>query len=291
MMKNKRGWINVVISIVPYFLIVFLFQYFGAAISGSDLSKMDTEEFSMKEFFVINLTGLIGTILALWLLKKFVDKNRFDTLGFYKKNIRKDILLGLLFGFVIMLLGFLILTATRQLMIDTIRFDAADLLLTTAIYIIVAFAEEMYFRGYVLNNLMLSFNKYIALVLSALFFAIVHTANPDFTIWSFVGIFIAGLFLGLSYIFTKNLWFPIALHFSWNFFQSFFGFNVSGMDTYSLFTTRYKVENIWNGGRFGFESSMLGFLFQVAAILFVYWLFNKREKGVNKENERISEIN
>ena len=30
---------------------------------------------------------------------------------------------------------------------------------------------------------------------------------------------IAGLFLGINYIYTRNLWFSIFFHFSWNFFQ------------------------------------------------------------------------
>jgi membrane protease YdiL (CAAX protease family) len=39
----------------------------------------------------------------------------------------------------------------------------------------------------------------------------------------------AGLLLGAAYIYAKNLWFPIAIHFAWNFTQSaIFGANVSG---------------------------------------------------------------
>jgi membrane protease YdiL (CAAX protease family) len=44
-----------------------------------------------------------------------------------------------------------------------------------------------------------------------------------------LNIFLAGIFLGAYYINRRNLWFPIGLHFAWNFCQgSVFGFEVSG---------------------------------------------------------------
>ncbi len=87
----------------------------------------------------------------------------------------------------------------------------------------------------------------------------------------------AGLLFGLSYIYTKNLWFPIALHFSWNFFQgTVFGFNVSGKETYSLIITKENSFNIWNGGNFGFEGSILSILFQIFAIGIVFLIFKNR---------------
>ena len=97
-----------------------------------------------------------------------------------------------------------------------------------------------------------------------------------------LGLFLAGLLFGSPCIYTKSLWFPIALHFSWNFFQgTIFGFNVSGMDTYSFITTKEDFANIWNGGGFGFEGSWLCILFQLLALLIVYFVFKKRMGSEN----------
>lgn len=275
--SRKRGIVNVLMSILPYFLIVGIFQYIASLLVNLDIRKVDTEEMSSLQFFVINLVGLMGTIFALWLILKFVDKKPFSDLGFSGQNAIRDIVLGVLFGLVIMLVGFLTLKLSRQISVDSIQFNALSMILAIAIFVIVAFAEEMYFRGYVLNNLMRSYGKFTALVISALFFAMVHLLNPDFSFSSFIGIFLAGLLLGMSFIFTKSLWFPIALHFSWNFFQSFFGFNVSGTNTYSLINTKFNTETIWNGGKFGFESSLLAVLFQLVAIAIVFYIFKNRK--------------
>ena len=83
--------------------------------------------------------------------------------------------------------------------------------------------------------------------------------------------------MGVSYVFTKNLWFPVALHFSWNFFQSMFGFRVSGLDSYSIIEFSIVENNLLNGGEFGFESSILsiGILIMGTYLIFKYFKKSK----------------
>jgi hypothetical protein len=98
-------------------------------------------------------------------------------------------------------------------------------------------------------------------------------------ILSLIQLFIGGLLLGIPYIITRNLWFSIGLHFSWNFFQgTIFGFNVSGIENYSIIQTKYNTANIWNGGLFGFEGSILCLILQIVAIALILLKFNKEEK-------------
>ena len=79
---------------------------------------------------------------------------------------------------------------------------------------LVAFTEELVFRGYLLNNLMQSINKKTALFASAFIFAAAHSFNPAFNQTALINILLAGLLLGINYIFTRNLWFGILLHLS-----------------------------------------------------------------------------
>jgi hypothetical protein len=59
-----------------------------------------------------------------------------------------------------------------------------------------------------------------------------------------------------------------------------FGFNVSGMDTYSLIEFEILENNNINGGDFGFEGSFLSILFSV---IMIYYLNNyyKKFKSTN----------
>ena len=138
---------------------------------------------------------------------------------------------------------------------------------------------------------MYSFNKYVALILSSFLFSILHGLNPDFSFISFIDLFLAGIMLGLPYTFNKNLWFPIALHFSWNFFQSLFGFNVSGLDSYSLIEFSIPEPNLINGGGFGFEGSILSMIMQVIVIVVMYVVYNRNQVKIQNAQKKCSKEN
>nr|MDE6348537.1 CPBP family intramembrane metalloprotease [Bacteroides sp.] len=76
----------------------------------------------------------------------------------------------------------------------------------------------------------------------------------------FLNIVLAGCFLGASYVYTRNLCFPITLHWFWNWIQGpLLGYNVSGNEfgQESLLVVRFPVDSLINGGSFGFEGSVL----------------------------------
>lgn len=274
---NHKGWLRVLALIIPYVLIVGGFQVLAMVILGLDYANYDEHKSSIQEFIIL-VFNLLGTLLLLWNFMKYVDKEKFVDFGFHIKGRLKDFKIGIGIGVIAISAGYVLLVFFNQIYFDKICFNFYELIISFSFFIIVAIVEEVLFRGYILKNFMLSFNKYVALALSSLLFTLVHTANPNFDSFAFFDLFMAGILLGLSYIFTKNLWFPIALHFSWNFFQTHFGFNVSGQDFYSLIEFEIKEKNLLNGGEFGFEGSIFSIIFQIIAIFFIYNYFKKESK-------------
>lgn len=226
----------------------------------------DLEAVTTLQKLVVALFGLMGTLLVVFIFMTKVDREPFQNLGLNFIDHQKDIVVGISTGLLIMGTGLLILLALNQLGPLEIDYLGDEFLMTIVLFLLVAISEEIVFRGYVLKNLMLSMNKSIALVLSAILFTLAHAANPNLSLIGYANLFLAGILLGLPYIYTKNLMFPIAFHFSWNFFQSIFGFNVSGLDSYSLIAFNIPEDTILNGGDFGFEGSMIAILFQVLMI-------------------------
>jgi membrane protease YdiL (CAAX protease family) len=267
-----KGWQRILLLIIPYFFIVGVFQFFGLIIAGVDYKDLDATK-TTEQHVIISLFGVIGTFIVLWVFMKFVDKEKFANLGFQIKNRLKDINAGLIFGFLIMGIGLILLLSLNQVEFLKLNFSFKELMLSILVYIIVSITEEVLFRGYILRNFMYSFNKYGALILSSLLFSLMHGFNPNMDWFSYLNLFLAGILLGASYVYTKNLWFPIALHFSWNFFQTLFGFNVSGQEFYSLIEFKITEKNILNGGDFGFEGSILSIIAEVLLIatIFVYY--------------------
>ena len=284
---NHKGWLTAILSIIPFFIFVSFFQGFGVGLSSvlgeRGIIDFDFDKYleieDMKDFLVadtiIQYFDLIGVLLLLWILMRFVDKEPFIKLGFSLKGKINDIILGMTLGLLLMAVGYTILILLGEIKFIGFNYDLKNIILLFLLFIAVSIAEETYVRGYVLKNLLKSFNPIISLIISSAIFSLLHFFNPNVNYIALTELFIAGILLGISYVYTKNLWFPIALHLSWNFFQVMFGFNVSGMDTYSLIEFEIIENNNINGGDFGFEGSYLSILFSLIMMYFLWKYYKK----------------
>ncbi len=281
-MKGKnRGWISVLLIIIPYLIIVGFFQFFGMLISGKDLNDLSIPDTPIQTL-IGSFFAMLGTLLVLWIFMKYVDKEKFVNLGLHIKNRKTDFILGIVLGIVVMGIGYELLVLLNEISFDKIVFDPINILISVALFTCVAIMEEILFRGYILRNLMISFNKYIALIISSLLFSLMHGMNPNMDGFSAMSLFLAGILLGISYIYTKNLWFPIALHLSWNLFQTLFGFNVSGQDFYSVIEFKTQENNLLNGGAFGMEGSILSIIANVLIIAGIIVYYTKYKVSLNE---------
>tara|TARA_R100000789_G_scaffold96672_1_gene98450 strand:+ start:480 stop:1331 length:852 start_codon:yes stop_codon:yes gene_type:complete len=272
---QKMGWIRVLLLIFPYVIIVGIFQIIGYIIGG--ISFEEKLQLTTTESFIISIATLLGTLTVLFLFMRFVEKRKFKELGLKIKDRGFDLLAGVIIGLVVMATGFFLLIVLNEINVQNFNLDLEEVLLSIGVFTAVSISEELLCRGYIQRNLMYSFNNYIALIVSSLLFALAHSFNPNLSWIALAGLFGAGILLGLSYIYTKNLWFPISLHFSWNLFQAYFGFNVSGQEFYSIVEFNIAEENILNGGKFGFEASIFSLILQIALILLIFKYYQKRK--------------
>lgn len=74
--------------------------------------------------------------------------------------------------------------------------------------ILPAICEEIFFRGFMQTMAINVFkNKYIAVVVTAVIFSVLHG-----DMFNFIPRFVLGIFLGGLFIYTQNIWFPIIAH-------------------------------------------------------------------------------
>ncbi len=132
-----------------------------------------------------------------------------------------------------------------------------------------AVGEELLFRGVLFRILERATGTLTALSVSALLFGLAHIANPNATLFSSLAIAIeAGLLLGLAFVATRNLWFPIGIHLAWNFTQGgIFGASVSGFASHGLVKTVFLGPDSLTGGAFGPEASVISLALCVALAL------------------------
>ncbi len=114
-------------------------------------------------------------------------------------------------------------------------------------------------------------------LVSSILFGVAHIGNSHITLIGFFNITLSGVLFALIYLKFKNLSAPIAMHFTWNFFQgSVLGYPVSGHDGWSLAKVNYiSKSEILSGGLFGAEGSVVLIPISLFAIL-IFFVRTKR---------------
>lgn len=270
----RRGWIRAMLFCMCY-LLVFI-------IAGSIYTSLQRRvTVSTQVFFFWSfIVSFFFSLLTVYVFRRAIDRQSFRSLGFEWKHHERDAGIGLLLGLVLLGIESLILYFTGHLAWTGVTVNFTDLFSGMMIMLLVAISEETVFRGYILNNLMQSINKWVALAISSLLFALFHAGNPGITPLALLNIFLSGLVLGLNYVYTKNLWFAIMFHFSWNFFLGpVLGYEVSGLGLSSLLEQDITGPDWLTGGEFGLEGSVLDGSFSIIAFALLMPAFAKATAG------------
>lgn len=272
--------IRILLTFISVLIASGLFQILGYIALGLDLSNYGLpQEFSLYEHSIMQFFGLIGTLIVVFLFRKYCDLKSIFSMGFFIKNNYKDLFWGFLSATLIISTGTLILLIIKDITTIGYSLDSNNFSYGFLLFTIVALKEEILCRGYILNNLMGVMNKYLALAISSLIFVLMHSFSSNLSWFGTLNLFIAGILLGSTYIYTKNLWFPISFHLFWNFIQGcVFDYNVSGLNVNSIFEFDMPIKNYFNGGDFGFEGSWLCTLLILCAVILIHYYYSRSNK-------------
>lgn len=281
LLKERKG-IPAVASIFIYMglflVLISLFSVVIYALWGPSVAQGGVHSYSMYQLSILQLSTFISALVPALFLLRFLDHRPFSDLGFGMKGRGKDILYGMLMAMVLYGVGFGCSLALGVVEVVDFQWNPLQLLSSFFFFILVALTEEMMVRGYLLGRMLRTrINKFLALFISSLIFACMHLLNPHVTWLSMLNLVLAGMLLGVSYLYTRNLWFPISLHLFWNWIQgSVLGYEVSGNQFGgSLLKLQLSNQTMINGGAFGFEGSIVCTVLELILIGSLIWWFEK----------------
>jgi uncharacterized protein len=205
--------------------------------------------------------------VAMAAVERFAAGTMPQAMGFNPRFALRDSVLGCALGTVLFSAVVLELRVAGLYRVETVHVSwdvaiAALLLLGDAI------VEELLFRGILFRLIEESAGSWIALAVSALLFGLAHSANPGASWFSSLAIAVeAGVLLGAAFVVTRNLWFPIGLHFAWIFFEGpVYGTQISGhVFLQSAVAARVAGPAILTGGQFGPEAGLFAIVTAVVA--------------------------
>lgn len=245
----------------------------GVIVIGQIVIEKLLDLFTISSDIKNLIEGIVMAILAVGsytLFFNLYEKRSITELS--QKNRAKSIIIGIVLGIVLQSLTILVIYLKGGYSVITIN-SILFLVLPLAMAISSGVVEEIIIRGIIFRIMEEKLGSYIALLISALIFGLLHIGNSNSSFLMALALSVqAGLLLGSAYIYARNLWFPIAIHFAWNFTQSgIYGAAVSGGTiSKTLVTSKIEGADWYTGGRFGPEGSVQATLFcLIVAIIFL----------------------
>jgi len=281
----RAGW-RILIFVVIFTVITAVVMLTVRAILGS-LRGGGNLQFTLL---------MITATAAVFVARKYLDKKTLRSLGLrWDKFAILDILSGILNSALVMASVYFVMLISNVVEFNGFTWWDKELspgasfqlsvipIVLAVVYklALVAWWEELVFRGYVLQNLIDGIGLKWSIALTSLVFGLGHIINPDATLLSMLLIALIALQLVYAYLKTGQLWLPMGLHLGWNFFQSsIFGFAASGQVSPSLISQTPTGPEWLSGGQFGAEGSLLILPFTFLSFFIVhYWVRITRQPG------------
>lgn len=239
---------------------------------------------------ILILLSEILMILVVVLYCRFIEKRKVDTMGFRKKGMLGQYVIGMLGGLFFLSLAYLLCVLTGSIHFDGMTDDIAPLYIVgyLAGYMIQGMAEEVLCRGYLFVSLTRRHSMWYSALLSAVFFAALHGMNPGLSVLAVFNLVLFGVFAALLLVKYENIWIVGAFHSIWNFAQgNLYGIRVSGNSLQqSVFaSTSNSSYSIINGGAFGLEGGLAVTLVLGAGVAYLLWSLKREGKIVEHGTE------
>jgi membrane protease YdiL (CAAX protease family) len=295
--RLRSGWRFTIFCAAYYTALTSLFIavygiFFLLGTSNPNARLAGTLGFVVQAFAILTAALAVG-----WGCGRLFEDLPLRALGWARhRGWLRDLLIGSLLGVLSLMFAALIATAFRGFQFSVAPSISSVAFVKTffgsaVIFIIAAAAEEMLFRGYPLQTMMRALPFFAAVIPSSVLFAAVHLNNPNVSRgFTFVNTTLAGLWLAVAYLRTRSLWFPLGLHWAWNWATgALLGLPVSGITSLTrapLFRAADAGPAWLTGGAYGIEG---GAACTVALIISTIFIWKTRLLRADEELKKFTD--
>lgn len=224
---------------------------------------------------------MAGVALAYW---KFIEKKPLSEMGLTKHF--GNYFIGAITGVLLLAVSVVAIILTGNIEYHGV-FENADILVIVLLvggFVVQGATEEILCRGIVLHTLKEKTSLWIAIAVSTIMFVLPHWSSlfAGETIYGVIGVtnlVLISIIFSLLTICFKSIWAACGLHSFWNaILYSILGLNLSGNDetVTAIFKMQSVGENIWNGGVYGIEASIITTVVLTIATVLIWFANRKR---------------
>ncbi|HVQ37020.1 MAG TPA: type II CAAX endopeptidase family protein [Pyrinomonadaceae bacterium] len=278
--RLRSGW-RLLIFLLVYIALLFFFGSVSRIIYVMVLQIVPSPRLgTYLDSLLFRLTWLAAALVAGLICTRWLEGLPFRAIGLWlHKGWLRDLLVGSGIGIASLALATGIAAAGGGL---TFRAFARGelsqvvkaLVASAVLFVIAALAEEVFARGYPLQTMSRAGLAGLGVVITSVAFAGLHFANPNFSKGlPLVNLILAGVWFAVAYLRTRSLWFPLGIHWAWNWaLGSLFGLPVSGkaLVQHSLFHGTDWGPAWLTGGDFGIEGGIACTITLILSTIFIW---------------------
>ena len=210
--KDKKFYLSTVLIIVTYYLI------FNCVARLEFVDQLSDFGFYGLQILLIVLEGIAATVV---LVKSqgWKECGRFQFRWAY---------LGVFFLFFILMFVWVNITTLifpstqngNEMMKEAANLTGISYFIMRILYgsLIAPIVEELVFRGLLMTALSKFKKHYIDVVVSSTLFSLIHVLQYGWVLTDFIVYAGAGLLFGMLFLYTRSVYWPMALHIVWNTF-------------------------------------------------------------------------
>jgi uncharacterized protein len=272
--RLRSGW-RFVIFVVG-FVIVAALLLIPISLAFPRESRVPT---SRTFLAVSNAAILAAALLVGWFCNRYLERLPFEALG-------SSVTVGWLSRFAI---GFIAGALTIGVAViigmsfNGLSFTLNDVgwnaigrtfVVSFLVFSIAAASEEAVCRGYPMQTFFHSNLKAFGIVFLAALFASGHLDNRNFQAFAWFNTFLAGVWFGVAYWKTGDLWFPFGMHLAWNWILgAIFGIEVSGSTVIATTPLLKEIDRgpAWlTGESYGIEGGIACTIALITSTIIIY---------------------
>lgn len=292
--RLRSGWRILLFgfALLAIFFLIAIFLWIGYAIYFNTGGPSIPYGAVLADL-LFRVTMLIAALGAGYLCVRLFEGLPWRSLGLTRhEGWLRDLVIGCVLGFAALAVAVGIATAGGGL-----RFSFGSSALgmirslggSAVLLFIAALAEEALFRGYPLQTLTRARLAVVGLLITSVPFGFAHISNPNAIPGAtLANTVIAGIWLGVAYLRTRSLWFPLGLHWAWNWaLGAVFGLPISGKNLVSNpLLQGNDVGPAWlTGGAYGIEG---GVACTIALVIFTLFVWRTRLLSATPEMQKLT---
>lgn len=278
--RLRSGW-RLAIYIFAFIALTILVETFVRVVYAVGLRVIPAlSSTRFYENLIYRVSSLAVALGAGYFCARLLERLPWRSLGLtLHQSWVRDLILGTVIGVAALAVAVGIATGgggLRFSFVGTAMLLAAgkSLLASSVLFLVAALAEEVTFRGYPLQTFTRAGLVGLGVLLTSLPFGLAHLLNPNVALGAtFINTVLAGVWLAVAYLKTRSMWFPLGVHWGWNWALGWiFGLPVSGLRLVSQPLLRGEdIGPGWlTGGNYGIEGGIAATIAMIVFTLFTW---------------------